>query len=108
MTGGRHERWRVETRHPFYLPRPRTLLQVEMATDEVLELWARAAEFRRRVNRLLRTHGATLSQWRMLHAAERLVEESDEMVSQLEIARRAKMDANTASALTFRLGERVG
>ena len=86
--------------------RSTTVLPVEKATDEVLELWARAAEFRRRVNRLLRTHGATLSQWRLLHAAERLVEETDEMVSQLEIARRAKMDANTASALTFRLGEK--
>jgi DNA-binding MarR family transcriptional regulator len=106
MTGGRHQRWKLELHHPYYPHIPRPRLPDEKAADEALALWARAAEFRRRVNRALRRRGATLSQWRMLHEAERLVEETGEMVSQLDIARRTGMDANTASALTFRLARK--
>jgi DNA-binding MarR family transcriptional regulator len=106
MTGGRHQRWKLELGHAYYPHIPKPLLSDEKAAEEVLERWARAAKFRRRVNRVLKARGATLSQWRMLHAAERLVEETGEMVSQLDIARRAGMDANTVSALTFRLGEK--
>jgi DNA-binding MarR family transcriptional regulator len=96
----------LEVCHSYYPHVPKPLLPEEKATEEVLERWARAAEFRRRVNRMLKARGATLSHWRMLHAAERLVEETGDVVSQLDIVRRAGMDANTVSALTFRLGEK--
>lgn len=57
------------------------------------------------MNALLRGHGVTFTQWRMIHAAEVMVRETGDMVSQLDIRRRARLDATTASRLTFQLGQ---
>jgi DNA-binding MarR family transcriptional regulator len=106
MTGGRHQRWKVEIHHPYYPPNPKPRLPDEIRADDALERWTQAAAFRRRVNRALKKHGLTLSGWRMLHAAARLVEEAGDMVSQLDISRRARIDQNTVSVLTFRLADK--
>jgi DNA-binding MarR family transcriptional regulator len=58
------------------------------------------------VNRKLKRRGGTFTQWRFLHAAELLVEELGDMVSQQEIGRRAGIDENTASALMQRLARK--
>jgi DNA-binding MarR family transcriptional regulator len=106
MTGGRHQRRKIEIHHPYYPHVPKPPLPDEIRADTALELWTRAATFRRRVNRALKRHGLTLSGWRMLHAAARLVEEAGDMVSQLDISRRAGIDQNTVSVLTPRLADK--
>lgn len=67
--------------------------------------WGGAARLRQSINQLLQRYGLTFSQWRMVHATEVLVRETGSMVSQLDIGRRAHMDASTASRLMFKLGD---
>jgi DNA-binding MarR family transcriptional regulator len=76
----------------------------EVDVARVIDYWAAAAKLRQRLNRLLRPYGVTFSQWRMIHATAVMVRETGDMVSQLDIRRRARLDATTASRLTFKLG----
>jgi DNA-binding MarR family transcriptional regulator len=104
MTGGRHQRWKLELTHPYYPHVAPPPLPYELESNEVLALWAKAARLRQSANKLLHRYGLTFSQWRVLHVTEALVRETGDMVSQLDIRRRAEMDATTASRLMYRLG----
>lgn len=107
MTGGKPRREWAELRalSPHDVRRPLPPLPFENDVAEVVDWWARAAKLRARIDRVLRAHNLTFSQWRMLHATEIMVRETGDMVSQLEIRRRVHMDATTASRLMFKLGE---
>jgi len=80
--------------------------EADRRMDEVLAAWATAARFRRLALRALRRHRLTFSQWRVLQAADRLVREKDDAVSQLEIARRIESDEGTVSKVVARLMDR--
>lgn len=71
--------------------------------DVIVGVWLNAVRFRRLVSRVLRRYGLTFSQWRVLHAAERLIREVDEPVSQLAIARRVDGDEGTVSRVALKL-----
>lgn len=106
MTGGRLP-WTQEDFEPpqrRHVPIPPHAEQ--RRAEELFGLWVDATAFRRAVNRKLKRHGVTFSQWRFLLAAQLLVDEVGDMVSQQDIARRAGMDENTASVLTFRLARK--
>jgi DNA-binding MarR family transcriptional regulator len=85
------------------LIRPLVLSEEERRTDEALHVWLEAARFRRAANRALRAYGVSFSQWRLLHAVERLVRETLDAVSELDLARYTEMDVNTVSAVMHRL-----
>jgi DNA-binding MarR family transcriptional regulator len=75
----------------------------EEKLEALLARWLRAVQFRRKVERALRRKGLTFAQWRVLHAAQRLVLETNDAVSQRKIQQRTQSDANTISAVVKRL-----
>lgn len=82
--------------------------RLELSTDEqsldaVIAAWLRAARFRRLAQVGLREQDLTFAQWRVLSAIDRLVREKEDAVSQLELATRTEMDANTTSAVVGKL-----
>lgn len=106
VTGGRCPFRAEDLHHPFYPHVPVAPAPEQRKAEELFAIWVDAMAFRRAVNRKLKKHGATFTQWRFLLAAELLVEEVGDAVSQQDIGRRAGIDEKTASVLTWRLGRR--
>jgi DNA-binding MarR family transcriptional regulator len=102
MTGGRRRDLEEDCVHPYFV-RPVVLTEQDRSTDAALLVWLEAARFRRAANRALRAYNVSFSQWRLLHATERLVRETLDAVSELDLARYTEMDVNTVSAVMHRL-----
>jgi DNA-binding MarR family transcriptional regulator len=65
------------------------------AGDEGIQRWLAGVRWRRRVERALKPLKLTLAQWRVLDAMARLIRESDDAVSQIQVARHIQMEKTT-------------
>lgn len=69
----------------------------DSACEIGLRRWQRAMRWRRRVERELRPLELTLAQWLVLDTMAKLIRETDDAVSQVQVARRLEMDKATLS-----------
>jgi len=67
-----------------------SVLDEHGAVDERIERWLAAQRWRRRVERVLAP--LTLTQWLVLDALARMIRESGDAVSQMQVARRLEMN----------------
>ncbi len=105
MTGGRR---RPEDYEPprFAPPILPPFSEDEKATQSALGRFKRAMAFRRNVSRALRSLRISFAQWRTLEAAWRLIRQTDEPVSHLDVARDMELDESSLSRLMWSLSRR--
>ena len=68
--------------------------------------WFSAMRWRRRVEAACADSRLSFTQWLLLHAAQRLIEETKDAVIQAQIAARVELDQTTVSQMVRRLEER--
>jgi DNA-binding MarR family transcriptional regulator len=78
----------------------------DLACKVWLRHWQRAMRWRRRVERDLRSLELTLAQWLVLDAMSTLFGETNDAVSQIQVARRLEMDKATLSQVMNGLDRR--
>jgi DNA-binding MarR family transcriptional regulator len=76
------------------------------AGDEWIQRWLTGLRWRRRAERALKPLKLTFAQWRALDAIARLIGESGDAVSQIQVARRIQMDKTTLCRVLQCLGRR--
>ena len=77
----------------------------EQSFDAGIALYMRAARFRRACTRKLRRFGLSFPLWWVLMVTDRLVRETNDAVSQLDVCRRTQLDKSSVSYLMGRLSE---
>lgn len=98
MTGGRQRCFEEEERQsisPRYVPVPPD--PHEVACDAALEHWQAARGFEERVTVVLREYELSFTEWRLLHTAAEAIRLTGDAVSQLAIAKRARLSKGTLS-----------
>lgn len=98
MTGGRQrcleeEEW--QSISPRYVPAPPDPDEEACAT--ALERWQTARAFEERVAQVLREQDLSFTEWRILHAAAQAIRLTGDAVSQLAIAKQARLSKSTLS-----------
>ena len=74
--------------------------------DEWIQRWLAGERWRLRVERALRPSKVTFSQWRVLDALARLIDETNDAVSQIQVARHLQMGKTTLCGVLQRLERR--
>jgi DNA-binding MarR family transcriptional regulator len=79
------------------MAKPRRLRELDdlSAGDEWLQRWLAGQRWRRRAGRALKPLKLTFAQWLVLDATARLVRESNDAVSQSQVARHLQMEKAT-------------
>lgn len=105
MTGGRR---RPEEYGPLPLPPPVLAARTpdELATFESLDSFKRAMGFRRALQQALKPLGISFAEWRVLEATARLVQQTGEPVSHLEVSRELELGEGCISRLMWQLARR--
>ena len=106
-------RWRAERRaseaqraceERGWLERP-TIVGLR-ATELRKAEWLKAMRWRRRIELACVSSRLSFTQWLLLHAAQRLIQETEDAVIQAQIAARIELDQTTVSQLVRRLETR--
>lgn len=114
-SGASHWNGECNTRASVRRPRdwnkgapPRQVLVLssdEVVIDAAVAACVKAARFRRRCTVALRPFGLSFPLWCVLAVTDRLIRESNDAVSQVDVGRRAELDKNTVSYSMRRLEE---
>jgi DNA-binding MarR family transcriptional regulator len=78
----------------------------EEATASLLRSFKLAMKFRRRANRALKSLGVSFAEWRTLEATWRLIRQSRDAVSHLDVAREMELDESSVSRVMHSLSRR--
>ena len=105
MTGGKRGA-EVYERSTFPPPEQRARTPDEVASLLALEKFKNAMRFRRTLHRLLKDLGVSFADWRVLEGLSRLVRQSGEPVSDLEVARELDLGQSSVSRLMTQLFQR--
>ncbi|MES1188119.1 MAG: hypothetical protein ABUL60_30150 [Myxococcales bacterium] len=105
MTGGRR---RPEEYGPLPFPPPVLAAKTpdELATLAALDRFKRAMGFRRELQQALRPLGISFAEWRLLEASSRLIRQTGEPVSHLEVSRELDVSEGCVSRLMWQLAGR--
>ena len=78
----------------------------ELATLAALDRFKRAMGFRREMQQALKPLSISFAEWRLLEASSRLIQQTAEPVSHLEVARELDVGEGCVSRLMWRLAGR--